>query len=456
MKTIIEPFKIKSVEPIKMNSIDDRKKIIINNNYNLFQVRSNDVIIDLLTDSGTGAMSSKQWAGIMNGDESYAGSNSYLYFKDVIQDIFGFKYILPTHQGRASERILFSTLCKEGDIVPNNTHFDTTKANILFQGSKPVDLIDEEYKNTQSIFPFKGNMSVKKLEKLLSTTDLTKIPLIMLTITNNSGGGQPVSMQNISQVSKVAKKYKIPLYIDACRFAENAYFIKQREDKYKNWTIKKIVQKIFSYADGCTMSAKKDAIVNIGGFLCTNNDEVAEKNKNLLILTEGFPTYGGLAGRDLEAIAIGLNEAMDIDYLNYRVKSIEYLGNKLLKNNIPILQPTGGHAIYIDASLFLKHINKNRFPGQALACELYIAGGIRCSEIGSLMFGGIDENGKEYFADNELVRLAMPRRTYTQSHIDYVIEVIIDVYKRRKNIRGLKIIEQSKYLRHFTAKLKKV
>ncbi|MAV93625.1 MAG: tyrosine phenol-lyase [Candidatus Marinimicrobia bacterium] len=456
MKTIIEPFKIKSVEPIKMNSIDDRKKIIINNNYNLFQVRSNDVIIDLLTDSGTGAMSSKQWAGIMNGDESYAGSNSYLYFKDVIQDIFGFKYILPTHQGRASERILFSTLCKEGDIVPNNTHFDTTKANILFQGSKPVDLIDEEYKNTQSIFPFKGNMSVKKLEKLLSTTDLTKIPLIMLTITNNSGGGQPVSMQNISQVSKVAKKYKIPLYIDACRFAENAYFIKQREDKYKNWTIKKIVQKIFSYADGCTMSAKKDAIVNIGGFLCTNNDEVAEKNKNLLILTEGFPTYGGLAGRDLEAIAIGLNEAMDIDYLNYRVKSIEYLGNKLLENNIPILQPTGGHAIYIDASLFLKHINKNRFPGQALACELYIAGGIRCSEIGSLMFGGIDENGKEYFSDNELVRLAMPRRTYTQSHIDYVIEVIIDVYKRRKNIRGLKIIEQSKYLRHFTAKLKKV
>ena len=456
MKTIIEPFKIKSVEPIKMNSIDDRKKILIKNNYNLFQVRSNDVIIDLLTDSGTGAMSSKQWAGIMNGDESYAGSNSYLYFKDVIQDIFGFKYILPTHQGRASERILFSTLCKEGDIVPNNTHFDTTKANILFQGSKPVDLIDEEYKNTQSIFPFKGNMSVKKLEKLLSTTDLTKIPLIMLTITNNSGGGQPVSMQNISQVSKVAKKYKIPLYIDACRFAENAYFIKQREDKYKNWTIKKIVQKIFSYADGCTMSAKKDAIVNIGGFLCTNNDEVAEKNKNLLILTEGFPTYGGLAGRDLEAIAIGLNEAMDIDYLNYRVKSIEYLGKKLLENNIPILQPTGGHAIYIDASLFLKHINKNRFPGQALACELYIAGGIRCSEIGSLMFGGIDENGKEYFADNELVRLAMPRRTYTQSHIDYVIEVIIDVYKRRKNIRGLKIIEQSKYLRHFTAKLKKV
>tara|TARA_A100001388_G_scaffold250754_1_gene212228 strand:- start:382 stop:1752 length:1371 start_codon:yes stop_codon:yes gene_type:complete len=456
MKTIIEPFKIKSVEPIKMNSVDDRKKILINNNYNLFQVRSNDVIIDLLTDSGTGAMSSKQWAGIMNGDESYAGSNSYLYFKDVVQDIFGFKYILPTHQGRASERILFSTLCKEGDIVPNNTHFDTTKANILFQGSKPVDLIDEEYKNTQSIFPFKGNMSVKKLEKLLSTSDLTKIPLIMLTITNNSGGGQPVSMENISQVSKVAKKYKIPLYIDACRFAENAYFIKQREKKYKNWTIKKIVQKIFSYADGCTMSAKKDAIVNIGGFLCTNNDEVAEKNKNLLILTEGFPTYGGLAGRDLEAIAIGLNEAMDIDYLNYRVKSIEYLGNKLLDNNIPILQPTGGHAIYIDASLFLKHINKNRFPGQALACELFIAGGIRCSEIGSLMFGGIDENGKEYFSDNELVRLAMPRRTYTQSHIDYVIEVIIDVYKRRKNIRGLKIIEQSKYLRHFTAKLKKV
>jgi len=456
LKTIIEPFRIKSVEPIKMNSIEDRKKILDKSYYNLFQVRSNDVIIDLLTDSGTGAMSSNQWAGIMRGDESYAGSNSYLFFKDTIQDIFGYKYILPTHQGRAAERILFSTLCSEGDIVPNNTHFDTTRANILFQGAKPIDLISDEYKNTQSIFPFKGNMSTKKLRELLDNTDLNKVPLIMLTITNNSGGGQPVSMQNIMEVSKLAKEYNIPLYIDACRFAENAYFIKKRENKYKNWSIKKIVNKIFSYADGCTMSAKKDAIVNIGGFLCTNNEFVAEKNKNLLILTEGFPTYGGLAGRDLEAIGIGLNEAMDTDYLNYRIKSIEYLGNKLLEQNVPILKPTGGHAIYIDASLFLNHIPKEQFPGQALACELYLQGGIRCSEIGSLMFGGVDAEGKNFYSDNELVRLAIPRRIYTQSHVDYVIEVIIEVYKNRKNLSGLKIIKQSKYLRHFTAQLEKV
>ena len=456
MKTIIEPFRIKSVEPIKINSIEERKEILDKSYYNLFQVRSNDVIIDLLTDSGTGAMSSNQWAGIMRGDESYAGSNSYLFFKDVIEDIFGFKYILPTHQGRAAERILFSTLCSKDDIVPSNTHFDTTRANILFQGAKPIDLVDDDYKDTQSIFPFKGNMSIEKLKKLLENTDINTIPLIMLTITNNSGGGQPVSMENIKNVSRLAKKYKVPLYIDACRFSENAYFIKTREDKYKNWSIKDIVKKMFSYADGCTMSAKKDAIVNIGGFLCTNDKIVAEKNKNLLILTEGFPTYGGLAGRDLEAIGIGLNESMDLDYLNYRIKSIEYLGNKLIKENVPILQPTGGHAIYIDASLFLNHIPKEQYPGQVLACELYLQGGIRCSEIGSLMFGGINEDGKEFYSDNELVRLAMPRRTYTQSHVDYVIEVVIEVYKNRKNLRGLKITKQSKYLRHFTAQLEKV
>ena len=456
MKTIIEPFRIKSVEPIKINSIEERKEILDKSYYNLFQVRSNDVIIDLLTDSGTGAMSSNQWAGIMRGDESYAGSNSYLFFKDVIEAVFGFKYILPPHQGRAAERILFSTLCSKDDVVPSNTHFDTTRANILFQGAKPIDLIDDDYKDTQSIFPFKGNMSIEKLKKLLENTDINKIPLIMLTITNNSGGGQPVSMENIKNVSKLAKKYKIPLYIDACPFSENAYFIKTREDKYKDWRIKDIVKKMFSFADGCTMSAKKDAIVNIGGFLCTNDKIVAEKNKNLLILTEGFTTYGGLAGRDLEAIGIGLNESMDLDYLNYRIKSIEYLGNKLIKENVPILQPTGGHAIYIDASLFLNHIPKEQYPGQVLACELYLQGGIRCSEIGSLMFGGINEDGKEFYSDNELVRLAMPRRTYTQSHVDYVIEVVIEVYKNRKNLRGLKITKQSKYLRHFTAQLEKV
>ena len=445
MKTIIEPFKIKSVEPIRINTKDERLEILKKSYYNLFQVRSQDVIIDLLTDSGTGAMSSNQWAGIMKGDESYAGSDSYLFFRDSIRETFGFKYILPTHQGRAAERILFSTMCKKGDIVPSNMHFDTTRANILAQKAKPLDLIPDKFKDTQHVDPFKGNMCIDKLLDFLSTADLSKVPLIMVTITNNSGGGQPVSMENIKNIHSVAKKYNIPFYIDACRFAENAYFIQQREKAYSKVSIQDIVKEMFSYADGCTMSAKKDGIVNIGGFLCTNNEEVAEKNKNLLILTEGFTTYGGLAGRDLEAIAIGIKEAMDFDYLNYRVKSIEYLGKELLKSNVPILQPTGGHAVYIDASLFAKHLDKSQYPGQALACALYVEGGIRTSEIGSLMFGGN--------APHELVRLAIPRRTYTQSHIDYVVEVIKEVYDKRKSIKGLKIIKEPEFLRHFSAKL---
>tara|TARA_Y100000590_G_scaffold284403_1_gene319965 strand:- start:333 stop:1709 length:1377 start_codon:yes stop_codon:yes gene_type:complete len=456
VKTIIEPFRIKSVEPITINTKDERKKILKKSKYNLFQVRSQDVIIDLLTDSGTGAMSSNQWAGIMRGDESYAGSDSYLFFRESISRIFGFKYILPTHQGRAAERILFSTICSKDDIIPSNMHFDTTRANILAQDAVPLDLIPDKFKDTQFLDPFKGNMCIKKLEKFLESTDLSKIPLIMLTITNNSGGGQPVSLENIKDVSKLSKKYNIPLYIDACRFAENAYFIQQREKGYKDISIDNIVREIFSYADGCTMSAKKDGIVNIGGFLCTNDEKIAEKNKNLLILTEGFTTYGGLAGRDLEAIAIGLEEAMDQDYLNYRIKSIEYLGKKLIENNIPILQPTGGHAVYIDASLFAKHLNKNEYPGQSLACALYVEGGIRASEIGSFMFGGTKNDGIEFFADYELVRLAIPRRTYTQSHIDYVAEVIQKVYKNRHNLKGLKIIKQTKFLRHFTGELKEI
>ena len=456
MKTIIEPFKIKSVEPIRINTKDERLEILKKSYYNLFQVRSQDVIIDLLTDSGTGAMSSNQWSGIMKGDESYAGSDSYLFFRDSIRETFGFKYILPTHQGRAAERILFSTMCKKGDIVPSNMHFDTTRANILAQKAKPLDLIPDKFKDTQHVDPFKGNMCIDKLIDFLSTADLSKVPLIMVTITNNSGGGQPVSMENIKNIHSVAKKYNIPFYIDACRFAENAYFIQQREKGYSTVSIQDIVKEMFSYADGCTMSAKKDGIVNIGGFLCTNNEEVAEKNKNLLILTEGFTTYGGLAGRDLEAIAIGIKEAMDFDYLNYRVKSIEYLGKELLKSNIPILQPTGGHAVYIDASLFAKHLDKSQYPGQALACALYVEGGIRTSEIGSFMFGGINDDGTEYFSDFELVRLAIPRRTYTQSHIDYVAEVIQLVYERRDDLKGLEITKQSKYLRHFTGELKQI
>ncbi len=443
-KIIIEPFKIKSVEPISINTKIERQRIIADSHHNLFLINSKDVIIDLLTDSGTGAMSSEQWAGIMRGDESYAGSNSFDRFNRAVKDIFGFQYVIPTHQGRAAEKILFEVICKEGDIIPSNAHFDTTRANIEFQKAIAKDLIPDNFRDTQLENPFKGNMDIPKLQKLIDE-HLDKIPIIMMTITNNTGGGQPVSMSNLKEVSRIAKNYNIPLYIDACRFAENAYFIKMREEGYENHSISDIVQEIFSYADGCTMSAKKDGIANIGGFLCTNNEDLSVKQKDLLILTEGFPTYGGLAGRDLDAIAIGLYEAMDIDYLNYRITSTAYLGKKISEYGVPVLLPPGGHAIYIDAGLFASHIPKEQFPGQALACELYIEGGIRTSEIGSLMFG---DN-----APHELVRFAIPRRTYTQSHIDYVVEVIKDVYDRRKKIKGLKIIDQPEFLRHFSAKL---
>jgi len=452
--TIIEPFRIKSVHPIRMNTFTERLKVLKQANYNLFKIDSQNVIIDLLTDSGTGAMSSEQWAGIMKGDESYAGSTSFDFFEKTVKKIFGFKYIIPTHQGRAAERILFSIMCKKDDIVPSNSHFDTTRANIEYQESTALDLIPPEYADTQKYFPFKGDMDIGKLNDVIQKYGTECIPIIMLTITNNSGGGQPVSMTNIKEVSNIAKKYNIPFYIDACRFSENAFFIKSRDPKYKNVDIKDIVKEMFSYADGCTMSAKKDGIANIGGFLCTNDEKLAVKKKNLLILTEGYPTYGGLAGRDLEAIAIGLKESLDIDYLNYRIVSTAYLGEKISKEGVPIMQPPGGHAIYIDAKLFLPHLDKTVYPGQALACELYVQGGIRTSEIGSFMFGKFDkENNKETYAEKELVRLAIPRRTYTQSHIDYVIEKIIYVYKNRSKIKGLKIIEQPEFLRHFSASL---
>ena len=456
---IIEPFKIKSVQSIKMNTASERLDILKKASFNLFKIDSRDVIIDLLTDSGTGAMSSEQWAGIMRGDESYAGSPSFSFFESTIQDIFGYEHVIPTHQGRAAERILFSIMCKKGDIVPSNAHFDTTRANIEFQGAEALDLIPDNFLDTQLEHPFKGDMDVKKLEVLLNKNakNLSKIPLIMMTITNNSGGGQPVSMKNIREVSEVAKKYNIPFYIDACRFSENAYFIKQRDEKYKDVSIEKIVKEMFSYADGCTMSAKKDGIANIGGFLCTNNEELAIKKKNLLILTEGFPTYGGLAGRDLEAIAIGLKESVDVDYLQYRITSTAYLGRKISEAGVPIMQPPGGHAIYIDAKLFLPHLKVSEYPGQALACQLYVEGGIRTSEIGSFMFGKFDQTtGKEIYADKELVRLAIPRRTYTQSHIDYVVDKIIDTYNKKDAIKGLKITKQPEFLRHFTASLKQI
>ena len=457
MKTIIEPFRIKSVDPIKMNDRNSRQFFLEAAHYNLFYLHSRDIIVDLLTDSGTGAMSSAQWSGIMLGDESYAGSSSFDKFEKTIQDIMGFEYVIPTHQGRAAENILFSLMCKKGDIVPSNSHFDTTRANIEAQGSEALDLLIDEGNDPTSIHPFKGNMDIQKLEDAINKFGVDKIPMIMVTITNNAGGGQPVSMSNIRAISTVAKKYKVPFYIDACRFAENAYFIKKREEEYKTSSIKSIVLEMFSYADGCTMSAKKDAIANIGGFLCTNSSDLAQEQKNLLILTEGFPTYGGLAGRDLEAIEVGLKEVLNEDYLEYRIQSTTYLGDKLVDMGIPILMPPGGHAIYIECMKFLPQIPQSEFPGQSLACELYLEAGIRSSEIGSVMFGKKNKNtGEEIPAKMELVRLAIPRRTYTQSHIDYVIEAIGNVWKRRNDIGGYRITKEPKALRHFTAHFKPV
>jgi tryptophanase len=425
-----------------MTTRSQRQKFIREAHYNLFGLKSEQVLIDLLTDSGTSAMSSNQWAAIQRGDESYAGSDSYFRFFEAVTDIMPFKHIIPTHQGRAAEKILFSVIGGENKNIPNNTHFDTTRANIEFTGAKAVDLVIKEGKNPQLIHPFKGNMDVSALQSFIDKTGVENIPCVMLTLTNNSGGGQPVSMENIRHIRKICNKHHLPLIFDACRFAENAYFIKIREDGYMDKPIKEICQEMFSYADGCTMSAKKDALVNIGGFLCLNDDEWATNSRNLLILTEGFPTYGGLAGRDLEAIAVGLHEILEEDYLHYRIRSTEYLGEKINAEGVPIVLPVGGHAVYIDAKTMLPHIPVTQFPGQALAVELYLTGGIRGCEIGSVMFADS--------AQMELVRLAIPRRVYTQSHIDYVIEVIIEVYKKRNDLRGMKISYQPKALRHFT------
>jgi tyrosine phenol-lyase len=444
-RTIIEPFRIKSVEPIRWTTRKEREDLLRAAHYNLFLLPAADVLIDLLTDSGTGAMSTHQWAAIMEGDESYAGSKSFDRFRKSIQDIFGFGHVIPTHQGRAAERILFSVMCKKGDVVPNNTHFDTTRANVEFVGAEAVDLVIAEGKQPSLVHPFKGNMDVPALESLIERVGRDRIPLVMLTITNNSGGGQPVSMENIRQVSALCRRYKIPLYFDACRFAENAYFIKLREKGYESKTPKQIAQEMFSHGDGCTMSAKKDGMANIGGFLCTNDDLLAQQQKDLLILTEGYPTYGGLAGRDLEAIAVGVQEALEEDYLRYRIASTAYLGTHIAEQGVPIVQPPGGHAIYIDARAFLPHISQDQFPGVALGAELYLEGGIRSVEIGSLMFGAA--------AKMDLVRLAIPRRVYTQSHIDYVVEVILEVWKHRENIKGMKLTYEAPFLRHFTARL---
>jgi tyrosine phenol-lyase len=448
VKTIIEPFRIKSVEPLRQTSSDERDRFLQQAGYNLFLIDAKNILIDLLTDSGTSAMSTEQWAAMMRGDESYAGSESFYRLKRVVEDLTGFKHVIPTHQGRAAERILFTVMCRKGHVVPNNTHFDTTRANIEFTGARAVDLPLPEAADTQARLDFKGNMDVAALERLILAEGARNIPLVMLTVTDNSGGGQPVSMENIAAVKQVASRHGIPFYLDACRFAENAWFIAQREPGYADRTPKQIAQKMFSYADGCTFSAKKDAFANIGGFLCTNDDRLAIQETNLLILTEGFPTYGGLAGRDLEAIAVGLQEVLDPDYLRYRIASTDYLGRHIADHGVPIVEPPGGHAIYIDAARMLPHIPKPQFPAQALAVELYRHAGIRSVEIGSVMFG---ENAK-----HELLRLAIPRRVYTQSHIDYVVEAILEVNERRQHIRGLAIESEPLFLRHFSARFRQL
>lgn len=456
MKTIIEPFRIKSVEPIYFNTIEQRQEILEKAFYNPFFIDAKDVLIDLLTDSGTSAMSSRQWAGIMNGDESYAGSPSFYKFKNAVENITGMPFIIPTHQGRASEKILFSICGGAGKYFVSNTLFDTTRANIEFSGAEGIDLVCEEGKHPTVPAPFKGNMDIEALKKTIEEKGAANIPMCIITVTNNSGGGQPVSMQNIRDVKDVCKEHHIPLFIDACRFAENAYFIKLREDGYADKSVIEIAREMFSYADGCTMSAKKDAFANIGGFLAMRDDNLAQQCRNLLIITEGFPTYGGLAGRDLEAIAIGLEEVVEESYLQYRIRSIEYLTEKLHDAGVPVMRPAGGHAVYIDAKAFLPHVPVEQYPGQALVGALYVAGGIRGVEIGSLMFGKYNEAGKLIPSKMELVRLAIPRRVYTQSHIDYVAEVIIEVFEKRDSIKGLVITEETELLRHFTAKLKPV
>jgi tryptophanase len=450
MHTIIEPFRIKSVEPIEMSTAEQRQGWIAQAGYNLFKLPAQRVLIDLLTDSGTAAMSAAQWAAMMSGDESYAGARSWFRFEDTVRRVFGFPHIVPTHQGRAAERILFSCTVGAGHVVPNNGHFDTTRANIEYLGGKAVDLPCAEAADPTTDSPFKGNLDVHALEKLLIDR-ADAVPLVMLTLTNNSAGGQPVSMANIREVAEIARRFGKRLYIDACRFAENAWFIKLREDGYAEVPVPDIVREMFSYADGCTMSAKKDALVNIGGFLCTRDPNLAAREKDLLILTEGFPTYGGLAGRDLEAIAQGLDEVLAEDYLRYRIVSTAYVVDHLHSAGVPVLRPAGGHAVYLDAGRFLHHVPPLQYPGQSLAVELYQHAGIRGVEIGTVMAGRDPATHEERPARLELVRLALPRRVYTQSHMDYVVEATLEVFDHRESLRGYRITDEPPFLRHFSA-----
>lgn len=450
-QTIIEPFRIKTVEPIRFTTRAQREAALAAADFNLFQLHAEDVIIDLLTDSGTGAMSSAQWAGMMQGDESYAGARSFFRFESAVKEVTGFTNIIPTHQGRAAERILFTSACQAGDVVPNNTHFDTTRANLEAIGAIALDLRCAEATSPSLIAPFKGNIDLAALERCL-IEHAGRVPFAMITITNNSGGGQPVSLANIRAASALCKKHGVPLILDACRFAENAWFIKQREPGQADRTPAEIAREVFGLADGCTMSAKKDGLVNIGGFLALNNAVLAAKCRNNLILTEGFPTYGGLAGYDLEALAVGIKEVLDEDYLRYRIRSVAYLGDKLTAAGVPIVQPPGGHAIYIDAKAMLPHIPPHEYPAWALSLVLYLEGGVRSVEIGSVMFGR-QPDGTEKPAPMELVRLAFPRRVYTQSHVDYLAEVLLHVNGLKSRIRGVKLTEAPELLRHFTAKV---
>ncbi|HET8568952.1 MAG TPA: tryptophanase [Candidatus Limnocylindria bacterium] len=449
-RTIIEPFRIHSVEPLRMTTEDERREKIRRAGYNLFDLHADDVLIDLLTDSGTGAMSRDQWAAVQHGDESYAGSPSWFRFLGSVQALWPFRHVIPTHQGRAAERILFSTIAGPGKVVPNNTHFDTTRANVEATGAEAVDLVIPEGRRPRALHPFKGNMDVDALDDLLARR-AKDVPVVFVTITNNSGGGQPVSLENLRAVRAVCDRHRVPLFLDACRFAENAWFIKCREPGYAERSIPDIVREMAALADGMTMSAKKDGLANIGGWLAMNDDALAERCRNLLILTEGFPTYGGLAGRDLEAIAQGLEEVVDEHYLRYRIRSTEYLADALDRGGVPIVKPAGGHAVYIDARELLPHVPPLAYPGQSLAVALYEAGGIRSVEIGTVMFGRRPD-GSEAPAAMDLVRMAIPRRTYTQSHVDYVIEVVLEVARRAPELRGYRIVSEPPQLRHFTAR----
>lgn len=449
-KTIIEPFRIKTVEPIRQTTEAERAAALDAAHYNVFLLKGEDVLIDLLTDSGTGAMSVYQWAGMMKGDETYAGARSFYAFERAVHDITGFRHVIPTHQGRAAEHILTGAMLKPGDIVPNNRHFDTTRANVEHRGAQALDLPIKEGHDPQTLHPFKGNMDLEALDRVLRDNP-GRVPLVMITVTNNSGGGQPVSLENIRGASTIARKYGVPFYLDACRFAENSWFVHTREAGYADRTPIEIAREMFALADGCTMSAKKDGMANIGGFLAMNDDAVAARCRNTLILTEGFPTYGGLAGYDLEAIAVGLYEALDPDYLRYRIRMVEYMAEKMASAGIPTVRPAGGHALYLDAKRWLSHLPPSEYPGWALSLVLYLEGGIRAAEIGSVMFGQ-QPDGTERPADLELVRLAFPRRVYTQSHMDYVCEVLVHVNTLAPRIRGVRIVEQPAALRHFTAK----